>query len=392
MKKITKNLMLIVTMFVMSIFSDAQITITEAAFNRPIGFTDSVWYAAETNINIPATGANQTWDFSGLTYSKSYYWDYFDATSDPNFANAINKENHLVGFQVFEFKLQEYESVDANGWFIMGYYVEDTTMTLQALTGSSADSIHLVGGVEPFQGRVDRVKFPTTYQDQWTQSRKETFQFELSVASLGLNKTPGKRVRTYTDNRVVTGYGDIIIPTQSGASSSIQVLQIQSFRTEVDSFFVGGQPASAILLNAFGVTQGATQLDSAMLFYTVGFGAPVFALNLNGNMANTLEWRPQADGQSTANINEFDMVQSNCFPNPAAKNGQINITADGFGDDTQFLLLDVMGRVVQEANPQRMGTEDYRIQLSALLPAGNYFYQLFDKQAKKRAHGKIIVK
>src|SRR5690606_38704120 len=120
------------------------------------------------------------------------------------------------------------------------------------------DSIRFVGGVTPFDGRINTIQFPMTYQDQWTQSFDRVVDFELNIASYGMVDAPGFLRETTTENREVVGYGELTIPQPNGSPSlPMVVLLLKVNRITLDSFFVAGQPAPAPMLAAFGLIQGS---------------------------------------------------------------------------------------------------------------------------------------
>ncbi|MDV7400435.1 hypothetical protein RZS08_53970, partial [Arthrospira platensis SPKY1] len=107
--------------------------------------------------------------------------------------------------------------------------------------------------------------------------------FNLTVSSFGLNNSPGQFVQYLEKKDSVVGSGDLIIPTLNGASIPYPILLVKSQTNVIDSVFLGGAPAPAALLMAFGLTQGSSYTDNYYYFYSPNFERPLMQLSMNSN-------------------------------------------------------------------------------------------------------------
>ncbi len=370
----------------------AQITITQSDFPRGTTFTDNFIVAAQTGLTLPTEGAAQTWDFAtGITPDTNYVRPRTDATADTDFPSALNKRSSPLSFQGFLIQQELYEAVDANGWYEYGAKLHAADYSLQNVTGNPNDSIHFLDHNDVYTGRADYLQFPLNYQDAWIGTRKETVNFELTVASSSLNRTPGSQVATFTFDREVVGYGTLQIPTANGSPSApFDVLMIKSTRTVVDSFYLGGMPAPAALLAAFGLTQGQSDVHEAYIWYRKGFGYPVGGLSIENGLAGTIDYRTEA---TTVSLDEWAISTSSVFPNPVAPGTTLTIEFDQETDGLiDFILLDLTGRKVFEQSGISSSQGMINTQVPESLDEGQYFYQLKNRNGSFFTGGKLTLK
>ncbi|MFK7906488.1 MAG: hypothetical protein AB8B69_15260, partial [Chitinophagales bacterium] len=273
--------------------SQPSVVINREDFPRGGSFTE-IGYFVETDIlDAPSEGIDQVWDYSFLTPDSLVTQVYTDASNDPDFSNALNYISGAVSFNAFPIPSNKYEAIDEEGWYDKGRTTKDVSYSITAISGGTDDVLRFPDSVIPYGGRLNRLDFPVAYGKAWTQSQIENTEFELTVAAFGLNGVPGVNVRTVTESRSVVGEGKLIIPSEDGSPGlPIDALLLKIENTLIDSVFLGGAPAPAALLNAFGLTQGAVTVRAVRyIFYTPGFSSNV--LNVNPS-TGTFFYRPQA--------------------------------------------------------------------------------------------------
>ncbi|MGB0931148.1 MAG: hypothetical protein ACPGVB_10250 [Chitinophagales bacterium] len=290
---------------VLSVFSDGctyrpqavpsqpTVVITKDNFPRGGSFTD-IGYFVETDIlDAPTEGTGQVWDYSFLTPDSLVTQVYTDASNDPNFSGVLNYISGNILFNGFPISRNQYEAIDEEGWYHKGRTTEEVSYSVTAISGGADDLLRFPDRVVPYGGRLNKLQFPVTYESDWTQNQIENTEFELTVAAFGLNAVPGVNVKTITERREVVGEGKLIIPSEDGSPSlPMDALLLKVDMTGIDSVFLGGAPAPAPLLAAFGVTQGNISVaDTRYIFYMPGFGSNV--LNVNP-ASGTFFYRPQA--------------------------------------------------------------------------------------------------
>lgn len=354
-----------------------QVTLTSGNFVRGTTFSDSIVLASQTGIALPAEGAAQTWDYSALTMGSLTVRDHFDASSDPNFAGARNFYSNDLTFQGFLIMATSYEAIDNNGWYEMGRSIEGVTYSIASISGGANDSLSFVGQNDLYAGRMNLLNFPTTYQDQWTQSYAEVTDFELTVAAFSLNKTPGYQQRIITQDREVVGYGTLKIPTgNSSAPTALPALLIKAQRTLVDSFFVGGMVAPSALTGAFGLTQGATFSDEFYVFYTPGYGSPVMSMDITNGMGENAAYRTGAN-KATFSLGENLTFKANFYPNPVKDGQALTIELEDQVGTAVFTVMDINGRELYRQTLEPSG-KTFRYEIPTSLSAGMYLFRLED--------------
>ncbi|MBL4651031.1 MAG: T9SS type A sorting domain-containing protein, partial [Aureispira sp.] len=346
----------------------------------------------QTTATLPTEGMGQTWDYSSWVADHRSNYPYVGATSDPVFVDALNYEAQNLVFAGMTISTREYEAVDNNGWYLYGRDIDPVSYSLTAVSGGASDSLHFLDYSDIYGGRIDMIPFPATYQTQRSQSRQETIPFEITIAAFGLNKTPGFHKKNYSRELEVVGSGTLVMPTSLGtASASFDVLLVKSNRTLVDSFFLGGVPASATLLGALGLTQGSISRDSFYNFYAPNFGANILGMTDNGGTGHILFYKTQAIDAVLA-ITDIEVTNpSNCFPNPVQQQQTLTIQTNKNIGSANLTIVDVNGRVVFQKFLDNIQYTKYQWSLPANLGQGIYFYQLIDKASKHQTQGQFQV-
>lgn len=361
----------------------AQITITSDEFTLPSAFIDTFQIAE--GAAAPSIGTNQTWDYSALETLDFGVTEHSTAAATSFFPEAYTKREMPLVFQGFPIPSAVYEQFDETGWYDLGRTTQDVIYGITSITGGPNDSLRFPAFSHYYNRGINYLDFPVSFGSEWDGNWKEQTPFELSVAAFGLSNTPGLAQRTTTQTREVVSEGKIILPGLAGIE--IDVLCIKSVTTTVDSTFLGGAPAPAPLLVAFGLTQGLISQDSAYLFYASGFYSPVARV---GAINQTIGFRPQAIDAITA-INDFIKKQATSFPNPATAGSQWTIqTEDAIGNS--FLeLVDISGRPVYSRSFSAEGLFSVSIQLPTSIPSGLYFYRLRNNDKHTVWLGKLQV-
>lgn len=368
-----------------------QITIERDEFPRAENFLDTVIRAVPTTVFAPSEGPDQIWDYSMLSELEFLTNQFVSASGNADFPNALNYEQNNLKFQVFIIPSVTFEAIDDEGWYEPGRFLTDITYSIAGLTGGPNDSLRFVGGPMVFDERLDMVRFPLNYGDEWEQTRIENGNFELSVAAFGLNHTPGTRKRYLHHHRKVAGYGQLTIPAFDGsAGAPTDVLMIKVNRSTTDSIFLAGAPAPPPLMAAFGLTQGSMAADSFYVFYRQDFGAVVLNVNLLGNNEYSAFYRPQSLDAVSA-TREFQQMKTTYFPNPIRAGQVLTLQTDAPLTAGYFNLTDALGRVAHRSTFEAPVAHQIQVRLPVALFGGMYMYQLTDKAGRLMGTGKLKV-
>lgn len=373
----------------------AQVTIDQNNFPRPAGFVDTGVEASVSGVALPTEGVGQTWDYSALTSIDNFEIEMNDATADPDFPTALNYRNLQLAFQAFQMRGREYEAVDADGWYLLGRSIIDTTHSITAISGGANDVLNFPDQVNALEETWDYLRFPVAFNDNWSMQAVEQVHFNLTVAGFGLNNAPGLAETTFSETRTVVGEGTLIIPDANGnPSGPLDAILIKvENRTDIDSFFLGGQLAPPQLLTAFGVTQGAvTEYDDYYVFYVPNFHATVLNINLNGS-GEILDvyYRPGAAALATSIGDAASLNAMRTYPNPIAAGDVMNIDLTDNTSATTVELIDLAGRQVFAAAISGSAATA-RVALPSELVSGMYTMVVRGADTENLSVSKLMVK
>lgn len=384
---------LIALLFCWSITIQAQVTIDQNTFPRQAAFVDSV--AIDLLVEqLPTEGPDQFWDFSALQIDDGFTATYQDATADSDLPGALHFRSRFLSFQGLPIPRVTYAGVDESGFYDLGAATSDVIYPIGAISGGPNDSLKFVGKKAAFEGRLDFLQFPVTYEKEWTGSNIERINMELTIAAFGLNKTPGQFKRQETQHREVVGYGQLVIPQADGTPSApTDALLIKVEESYVDSFFIAGAPAPLPLLNAFGLTQGVGIItpSTRYLFYRPGFGSPILAIGFEKEQGIVfIEFRPQGT-EMTTSIEEIRWAALKSFPNPVQAGRNIVIQTKNPAPIGYFKLSDLNGRVVYTQSFEAASNRQFSIQIPVNTSSGLYFYHVFGRDSEPIGRGKLHV-
>jgi Secretion system C-terminal sorting domain len=401
MKKILL-LTLCVASFVLTL--NGQITINRADYAvSGTGLDSAAWkFLTKTGAILPTFGNNQTWDYSALKDSTPAIYKYYRTPAasfgaiPAVFADAIYAYNLTASFPPFSIPVRVYEKLDATGHGQLGYITLGSKFSVAAVSGGATDSIYFPVASLRFTTPSLYYKFPMTANSVWKANYKDTTPLQLSVAAFGLNKTPGMRVAQYNSLDTIVGWGNLKLKNPSGSTAlNYAVLLKQATQTRVDSFFLGGAPAPAAIMGAFGLTQGNVTVYAPILtFLGVGFNEPFLYISTNGSggiFAVTRAVSPNL-GLTTGSRETPDYaIATTVYPNPTTEgvNFEFQKTSQ---PDWNIMVYNAEGQIVsinRVNSPQ--GLVNQRIALASSLPSGTYFYNLLDETSLIRANGKFVL-
>lgn len=343
---------------------------------------------------MPAEGQDVIWDFSSGVVTDNISSEYI-AADNPDFPNALNSRLRGLIFQVFAFDAYEYEGLNEDAYFVIGRTIEEATFPIGAITGGANDELKFVGGNFEYPGQQDFARFPLNYQDSWTNIYEQPLHFELTVAGFGLNAAPGVNRRYFEEHREVVGVGSFIFPDADGeASLPVPGYLIRAERTAIDSVFLGGAEAPAPLMDAFGLTQGATVTDVIYVSYTPGLGTPMLSLDGIGNQVHNLIYRPSglAFGVDPTSVEDITLEGLSVYPNPTSGGQRLNIQA---ATSQQVAAVQVLALSGQRICEEFVNT-DIQTGTSIVLPnhivPGMYFVNLVDARGASLGQKKLMVR
>ena len=230
---------------------------------------------ANTLTEIPAEGADKTWDYSG---SKS-------ATPPPNtttnllavptntaFGTATYTTLSTASLGAVNFtSARAFYEVSATGIYELGGIVGAQTLNLPNNVVLSS-----TGTENAFSPKDLLYKFPLAYGDSYTSTNAIINEnFVLTVPAFAINQAPVARKLTRNRTASVTGWGKLKLPDNS---TPIEVLQVKLTETGTNNYLLNGNTPPAQLLTALGLSEGSTSTVNAYIFISKNNG---IVLNIN---------------------------------------------------------------------------------------------------------------
>lgn len=389
MKKIDIFPFLLGLTFLTSAQAQSPISITAADMPQPADGIPFNFRELLPQGPVPLIGTDQTYDYStnmggspltGTIFYTETLSSFVQAGIDMYYTRFKYQTSQLP--QNMGFDMDEELDFNGNGVLNAGYYVRAQSYGIGALTGSNLDSLKI-----PVQGYLAApltvFKYPFTYGDTWTSTSRRKVDFTLSVQAMGMNNTPGEQVFYLNRTDSIVGWGKARFYTAGGASVYYDVLIDKISQWEVDSFYLGGQPAPPQLGTTFGIVQGqVTGKVNRYNFYRKGSYSYLFSswFGANPHSSNPQSVIYNTDGLTAAvGIAEGDIRYSSVlYPNPVSQN-QVNLILSGKELSTaNYQVTDMLGRTVQTGSLDVQGGH-LRLDLDAQLPNGNYFIHISDK-------------
>lgn len=370
---------------------NAQILIQYEDYPKPESFELLRFQADPENIEPPTIGEDQLWDYSNLQPIGTINSTVLNAEGDPNFPNAKYVSHGQLSFQNFLFNVSSYEALDENGVYLMGQITADTTFSITPVSGGPNDILRFVGTPEHFEGRLNIIKFPMTYGDTWTETRKERIPFELTVAAFGMDRVPGWRTRTVTQTRTVSGWGQVITPNRDGNPNPPRdVLLMWIEGITVDSFFLGGAPAPQPIMDAFGLIQGEEFNNSFTLFYDQYDVSNLMRANIaaDGSISSVF-FKP--DHNPISSVRNLSLNPAFVFPNPVSPLQDLTIRTEQPISNGKILLFDMNGKTVYSRDVHSSSGQEFGITIPTHLSSGMHIFQLTDENGEIKSVGRITV-
>lgn len=376
-------------------FLQAQ-TISFSNMNRSASFVDTFYAATSASVSVATPGSGQIWDYSNLvpsgTFGTETYYNASDSSSlYPGALQFFNK--NLFTPSGLTIPGAEFTSLNANGWHVLGFFLQGASESLTAFTGGAGDVLDIPQQRLIYSDSLFYLKFPVTAQSTWTSFYKRQVAFNLTVASSGLNATPGVFQNYTSQTRTVLGSGQIIIPDENGnAMPAVPALMIEVTQTEIDSVFLGGAPAPPALMSVFGLTQGITFNSKYVLFYPLNnVESPIMGYNLDASGSLTgLYYRPKVGRKANSiGLAQLDLINTNVYPNPMLQGGVLNIDLSATADLAAIKIYNIQGQQVAEYKTSENNTQN--LSITPNLGQGIYFISLVNQDGAELSRTKLQV-
>jgi len=330
MKKFTLSVALVMSLLCMK----AQITLNE----NNVQWTPNMVWQLYNHVGsaTPSLGENQTWDYSNLEQLTGIAVSNFEPSQNPDFPNSQYFLGSTIDMGNLQIPRKYYYGITSQGYFCEGATTAEYKMPLQNITGNVNDSLIFPAQTDVWEPIKSYLEFPCTYPNQWNMAHVPITNFEITVTNFGLNKTPGVHKQYCSGSREVVGWGSVVVPYWGSASVPYSALLIKYELSTVDSFFLAGQPAPAMLLGALGLAQGATEHIYKMELWRENSNQEIVSFDMDETFTTVERVLVSTiDIQST--VNNVADNELKISPNPATDNIYFNKPAS-------FEIFDIYGK------------------------------------------------
>lgn len=371
-----------------SLSAQLQFDIESTHFNIPI--TDSarsIRFFGNNSLAMPSTSATQgqSWNYS-LPFGIDSITQFEPYDNNPNFpdAEAMIQYQTALSDAVIEGAVAYYKK-NATGYYFLGIETDVETFELGSVTGQPNDTLKILNTVNYFGDDAPIVKYPLNMGSAWSSEVDANIDFELTVQAFNLEDEPGSWKRTIITHDTVVSFGTLT--TQLPGYINAPAILAEHSVTTIDSFFVGGQPANALLLSFFNLTQGEVVESKMLQVYTQGSGQAQrrpttinFYLNQAGNEIEGGDYTNDAYF-STSVVNHTNNLDVLVYPNPVT-NGSLFLDRKGdYKEAYNLTLVDMSGKMhLQHQWPST--DKQFEVDMTAL-PSGIFTLVLESGQVRK---------
>lgn len=300
-------------LFALFFRAEAQITIQGADLPKA-NDTIRITSTNASSIDINATGANYTWNFSSLPSSGETLKEYKNALQTPYGL-------FFIGFNFFGTKGNDITFGGFGLKDLYDYYLIDNAQYAIRGLGFTFQEAKL-GASYSVNQRI--LKLPARYLD----SDSSNFSIAITIPNIGQYKSSGTRAYE------VDGWGNITTPY-----GSFDCIRVKSHIKGVDSLKVS--------ISGFNFSFGIPNERYEYSWYAKGQKLPVLQIEgrfVSGNFLATSAYYRGYNKNTSTSISTEQQLEWNIFPNPASKNCRITFDNQAIGG--VLTVFDVSGRPV----------------------------------------------
>lgn len=352
--------------------AQSPITLTQSNFPA-LASTVELYNIANPAGVVPATtGANQSWNYGSLTAAGQSTVTYGAPPATPAFAGTTRTYAYALPLGPFQVAGTVSQALTTTGLKYLGYSIPLQRFGLGALTTVPTDSLIIPAQSMPVSATL--VAFPTTVGTVNRNFYRSGTTGQVTAAIFSLNRTPLRLVQRITSTDSVAGYGTLRTPAAGGTTAN-QVLLVRSRVVEVDSFYLAGQPAPALLLAGLGVQQGAVQLTYSDSFYRAGSSQEVLGLTYDSGTYQVVTgayYSREASLLAARDGLAATVGGISAYPNPFTQGPLVLAAGNGSHAAVTLTVRDVLGRQLAAGRGQ-LGQPS---SLLAGLPRGSYLLEI----------------
>jgi hypothetical protein len=304
----------------------SQITLTSQDFGDA-GDTAVMSTTTDMGIDFATTGANQTWDYSGLVAESQHLVEYYDMSNLSFLVSVVYGAFAATDYQASYYMPNSDLPLDQVGSFLpvpIDNIFQFSKKTADSIT-SVGFALDVDGNEVPFKSDTieTRYKFPLNYNDIY--SSKGYTEMDMNpIADFNW-------VQSRERNSVVDGWGSITTPY-----GTFDALRIKHIISEVDS----------VRMDVFGNMMWIPiPIPDSYIYewWTNGETEAILRIETNdvfGNeVVSNIEYKDFYLGIAQVDETELDV---RVYPNPASE----VLLVKGVSQKSKYQIIDVMGKEV----------------------------------------------
>ena len=262
-----KNILWILVPVLVANNLHAQITLDQSSYPLSVVGADSLKVTTVSS-SFPslAAMADGMWDMSAITDSVPVFFAYRVPASPYQFA-----DSNMYNFAGFSYQGNILSSITSGGLFEYGVSVQRAPYSISSITTGPTDSLIILAQSILYSASRNKITFPTTYNTSWSSAYQYDLDFQFTYLMGGDTLAPCV-ARTYvTEKDTVIGWGKMrIVDASGGPSAYLNVLQVHTIVTHIDSFFLNGTLFNSAILYFFHLTQGQQDTIYEQNYYRPG--------------------------------------------------------------------------------------------------------------------------
>jgi len=361
-----KKVILCLALFASSLATKAQITLTAADFTSTVaGATDTLKRIVISTMPALTKGADQVWDFSGVTLDSTIYLNHCSVPAGA-FSTTAQYGDTISDYIGYYYTCSKTVMSGVNSFGITAYGASIPKQTQWISPTAGTDSFTLLRQDDVYSSHEYSVLFPVTYHSHWFVSDSAIINSIFSIASLGYVDNPGSIhvIRQIVDS--VVGWGKLRLNNSSGALSEVNVLMVSSSILEWQNTFFHDTMITMAQSTATGLPNLSSWAEwAAYKFYMANSVTPVLSVVENPTFSTSYFAYILSKNLPPLETNQLNLqTDIKVYPNPASN----LLSIDCNTENQAFKLVDVCGRMLISGILQA-GSNTIEV---STLPAGVY--------------------
>lgn len=349
---------------------------------------------------IPQRGNNRIWDYTTIkdTISSVNQVNSPATTLPPYFSDATFFFRPRPTFGTYSIVDTQFLRLDTTGYSILGYSRGSASVTINAQTGGSSDSLFFLPRIKRFSPYPYLVKLPMTSTTLSKVLTIDTVPYQIKWASAGYtSKTNISHIRRVEYTTEVVGWGTLKMRNSIVGQPNLEfgVLFERYAELRQDSFYLNNAPMPQRVLDSFRLVQG--KRDTSSIAYSLrglGFKRGILYFKMSSDeayitTANRVVDPSQNILSGSTDIASYDTPLT-VFPNPITEG--VNLTFDKKTSGTWHVMIyNEVGQMIdlQSINAPQ-GNVTHRVALDKSLPSGQYFINILDETSLIRSNGRFV--